>query len=143
MDITRIFFSPKAWPLGNHREVTCCRKNLVCTSPKKIIFCFQKCFSDRCLLSLPLVCLGFLDVFRLSTLTPFVRKWQTQTGSSINLMLAYLPKGTSQQRRLLCDHPDTQLLLRSSCPRKAECNFMGLEKLPQPKVRRRIPQVSF
>lgn len=143
MDITRIFFFPKAWPLGNHQEVTDCKKNLVCTSLKKVILYFQRCFSDCCLLSLLLVCLGFLNFLRLSALTPFVRKWQMQPGSSINLVLAYLPKGTSQQRRSLCDQSDTELSLVSSCPRKAKHNFMVLQKLPQPKVRSLIPQVSF
>lgn len=86
---------------------------------------------------------GFCFFPFLSTLTPFVKKWQTQTGSSINLLLADFPKGTSQQRQLLCDHLDIELLLVSSCPRKAGRNFMVLQKLPQPKDRRLIPQVSF
>lgn len=59
MDITRIFFYPKAWPLGNHQEVTRCRRNLLCTSPKKVVFYLKKKNVSEIVVYFPISALRF------------------------------------------------------------------------------------
>lgn len=69
MDITRIFFFPKAWPLGNHQEVTDCKKNLVCTESKEGHFIFSKMFL-RLLFTFPSLSLPGVFEFFASLSTP-------------------------------------------------------------------------